>query len=401
MQADAGSSFHSDPLKESRATTKKRRSPLRRLVRWFGWLALAFAGCLALGFLLLLPSTDWLASFGKRPAGEWLKREQLSPHFSGGAFQNGERVEPLPSTGSESMLHHQFFGTEQRVPNHPIPVSLRSAADYKVFPASGLRATWIGHSTVLLEIDGQRVLTDPIWSDRCSPSTLVGPKRFFPPPLSLADLPPVDVVVISHDHYDHLDMATVKALAARGTRFAVPLGIGSHLDAWGVPRSQISELDWGDRLTVGNLTLVATPAHHYSGRNPFHPNNTLWTSWAIVGPHHRVFFSGDSGYFEGFRRVAAKEGPFDLALIKIGASDPTWQDIHMSPEQAVQVAVDVGAKMMLPVHWATFNLAYHAWNEPADRAVAAAKAANVPLVMPRPGELVEPAHPAPIERWWH
>jgi L-ascorbate metabolism protein UlaG (beta-lactamase superfamily) len=374
---------------------------LRKVMKFLGGIVLVLGVCVGLGLLCLMPSTDWLASFGKHPAGEWLQRAERSPHFSNSTFHNGEQVAPpSPTGGFLGMFRHQVFGAEQRTPTRPIPVSRRTAADYAVAPASGLRATWIGHATVLLEIDGQRVLTGPIWSDRCSPSILVGPKRFFPPPIALADLPSVDVVVISHDHYDHLDMATVKALAARGTRFAVPLGLGSHLAAWGVPRAQISQLDWGDRLTVGNLTLVSTPAHHYSGRNPFHVNDTLWTSWAVLGPRHRVFFSGDSGYFDGFRRVAAKEGPFDLALIKIGASDPTWQDIHMAPEQAVQVGEDVGAKLMLPVHWGTFNLAYHAWNEPADRVVAAAAVAHVALVMPRPGELVEPDHPAVIEPWW-
>lgn len=379
---------------------KRTRSKVHRSVVWAGRLLLIIVSCLSLTFLALLPSTGWLASFGRHPMGERLAREKRSLHFLNGQFQNSERIPNLIHGGTLYMLRQELFGTAETVPQRPIPVTTRIAADYRLQPSSGLRATWMGHATVLLEIDGQRVLTDPIWSDRCSPSTLVGPKRFFPPPIPMSQLPPIDVVLISHDHYDHLDMQTVKALSARGTKFAVPLGVGSHLDAWGVPRSQIFEFDRGDRLVLGDLTLVATPAHHYSGRNPFHGNDTLWTSWAVIGPKHRVFFSSDSGYFSGFRDVAAKEGPFDLALIKIGASDPTWEDIHMTPEQAVQVTIDVGAKLMLPVHWGTFKLAFHAWNEPVDRVVAAAQAAQIGLFIPKPGQFIEPSNLPQQEIWW-
>ena len=289
------------------------------------------------------------------------------------------------------MLRHQFLGTEQRVPQRQIPVVTRSSSDYERGPASALRATWIGHASTLVEIDGRRVLTDPIWSTRCSPSTWAGPKRFHPPPLSLAELPNIDIAVISHDHFDHLDMATVEALAARGTRFVVPLGVGAHLEVWGLSAAQIIELDWNETAEVAGLKVTATPARHYSGRNPLYRDNTLWASWVVKGPNHRFFFSGDSGYFNGFKDIGAEHGPFDLTLIKIGACDVTWLDIHMTPEEAVQTNSDVRGKLLLPVHWGTFNLAFHAWNEPADRVVAAARSAGAPLVVPRPGEFVEPA----------
>jgi L-ascorbate metabolism protein UlaG (beta-lactamase superfamily) len=298
------------------------------------------------------------------------------------------------------MLRRQLFGREQRKPVTAIPVVSRSAADYAHQPASGLRATWIGWASVLLEVDGAIVLTDPIWSERCSPSTLVGPKRFHAPPIALDQLPRIDAVVISHDHYDHLDMPTVRTLASRGTHFFVPLGIGAHLERWGVAGSQIHEMDWNDSASFRGLTLTATPARHYSGRNPLHQRETLWASWVITGPRHRVFFSGDTGYSAAFKKIGAEHGPFDLALIKIGASDPTWSTIHMTPEEAVQVAIDVRAKVMLPVHWATFNLAFHSWRDPADRAVAAAAQKGVRLVVPRPGEFVDPSAPATPDGWW-
>ena len=221
--------------------------------------------------------------------------------------------------------------------------------------------------------------------------TWLGPKRFHAPPVPLEALPAIDAVVISHDHFDHLDMATVKALAARGAHFAVPLGVGAHLEAWGILPAQISELDWNESVDVAGLRLTATPARHYSGRNPLRKDNTLWASWVVQGPRHNFFFSGDTGYFDGFKTIGESYGPFDLALIKIGACDVTWPDIHITPEEAVQVFLDVRGKLLLPVHWGTFNLAFHAWNDPAERVLAAAQTAGAHLVVPRPGEFVTPS----------
>ena len=340
----------------------------------------------AAAVILLLRSTEWLASLGGRTVAK--------------RFRNTEptRMTTAPFT---EMLRRQFFGGEQREPLAPVPVVRRTAKDYAAPPASGLRATWIGWSSVLVEIDGRRVLTDPVWSERCSPSTLVGPKRFHPPPIVLDELPPIDAVVISHDHYDHLDMPSIRTLAARGTHFAVPLGIGAHLQRWGVAAGQIHELNWNENVDINGLAITATPARHYSGRNPLRPNGTLWASWVVKGSDHAVFFSGDTGYSEGFKAIGANHGPFDLTLIKIGASDPTWVEIHMSPEEAVQVHRDVRGRVMLPVHWATFNLGFHAWRDPADRAVAAAQKDGVNIVVPQPGELIEPGRDIPQpSQWW-
>ena len=368
----------------------------RRLRRFAIVLLLLFLAVAA----VLLWSTQWLASFGGRLEGARLERARHSPQFHDGKFRNAQKSRML-TTSYRQMLRRQLFGKEQRRPLHPIPVVTRTAHDYATPPASGLRATWIGWSSVLVEIDGHTVLTDPIWSERCSPSTLLGPKRFHAPPIALADLPPVDIVVISHDHYDHLDMATVRVLGGRGTHFVVPLGVGAHLERWGIAAAQIHELDWNESIAMHGLAIMATPARHYSGRNPRHPSDTLWASWVVKGPRHRFFYSGDTGYTDHFRAIGAMLGPFDLALLKIGASDPSWSDIHMTPEQAVQAALDVRARVMLPVHWATFNLAFHAWRDPADRAVAAARSAGVALVVPKPGELVEPASAnRPVEMWW-
>jgi L-ascorbate metabolism protein UlaG (beta-lactamase superfamily) len=366
----------------------------------------ALAFFVAGAMIAAVGSTSWLKSFGARPTGARLERIRKSPRFVEGKFVNSVPTDKMAPGSLFAMLRHQLFGNEERVPKREIPMVMRGAADYVTGPASGLRATWIGHASTLIEIDGRRVVTDPIWSARCSPSTWLGPKRFHPPPVPLDALPPIDVAMISHDHYDHLDMSTVQMLATRGTRFVVPLGVGAHLEAWGISADKIVELDWNDSVEIAGLRFTATPARHYSGRNPLRADNTLWASWVVKGPAHNFFFSGDSGYFSGFKAIGAEYGPFDLALVKIGACDVTWPDIHMTPEEAVQTSADVRGTLLLPVHWGTFNLAFHAWNAPAERVLAAARDAGVALVVPRPGEFVEPTRVAKstdsrtLDPWW-
>lgn len=224
-------------------------------------------------------------------------------------------------------------------------------------------------------------------------------KRFFAPPLALADLPAVDAVVISHDHYDHLDMPTVKALASRGIRWVVPLGVGAHLGSWGVPEADVTELDWWETVPLGDLTVTATPARHYSGRGPG-AARTLWAGWAFTGPMHRVYYSGDTGLQEEFVEIGERLGPFDVTMIEVGEYNAAWADIHMGPEQAVLAHQLVRGCLMLPVHWGAFNLAPHGWTGPIERTLVAAEAAGVRVVTPRPGGMVEPAAAALAERWW-
>ncbi|WP_369205063.1 MBL fold metallo-hydrolase, partial [Streptomyces sp. PU-14G] len=288
----------------------------------------------------------------------------------------------------------------------PVPLHPTTAEDLAGSPASGLRLTWMGHSSVLAEIDGRRVLFDPVWGRRCSPFAFAGPKRLHPVPLPMASLGRVDVVVISHDHYDHLDLPTIRALASTDTLFAVPLGVGAHLERWGVGESRIRELDWTESTQVDGLRLTATPARHFCGRGLRNRQHTLWASWVAEGPSgHRVYHSGDTGYFPGFREIGAEHGPFDATMIQVGAYSEHWPDIHMTPAEGIQAHLDLqrtpSAGVVLPIHWATFSLAPHPWEEPGEGTVEAAARVGARAALPRPGEPFEPtAEEVPSAPWW-
>ncbi|MEV6841332.1 MBL fold metallo-hydrolase [Streptomyces sp. NPDC051133] len=347
------------------------------------------------------------AAFGADPGGERLARIRRSPHFKDGVFQNpGGSARTRPS-GSALDFAKVFFDRDTRplrAPEGTVPVHPTTYADLARPPATGLRLTWMGHSSVLAEIDGRRVLFDPVWGERCSPFPFAGPKRLHPVPLPLTALGPVDVVVISHDHYDHLDLPTIKALAGTDTLFAVPLGVGAHLEHWGVSPDRLRELDWHESAEVRGLTLTATPARHFCGRGLRNTQHTLWASWAVAGEEHRIFHSGDTGYFDGFKDIGAAHGPFDATMIQIGAYSEFWPDIHMTPEEGLRAHLDLqgGAPhgALLPIHWGTFNLAPHPWAEPGEWTKEAAGQAGQAVALPRPGEPFEPEGKLPAEPWW-
>jgi L-ascorbate metabolism protein UlaG (beta-lactamase superfamily) len=369
---------------------------LRRLLRFAGWSLLAVTV-----LAIAAGTTLWLnarAALGARVEGERLARVEQSPQWQATSF--GNKLARIDGPPVEILRDFFFGGSEYRVPTEAISVQSRRGADYEVPPQSGLRVTWLGHSTMILEIDGSRVLIDPVWGERASPFTFLGPERFFAPPLPLAELPDIDAVVISHDHYDHLDMPTVKALVARDVTWIVPLGLGAHLEAWGVPSVKITELDWWQSHQVGSLQISATPARHFSGRSFNDANRTLWAGWAFVGPQHRVFYSGDTALHDEFVAIGERLGPFDLTMMEAGAYDAMWADVHLGPEQAVLAHQLVGGKVLMPVHWGMFDLALHGWTEPIERTLAEAQSQGVSVVMPRPGEMFEPANLPSLERWW-
>ena len=341
-----------------------------------------------------------LPTFGGRVTGARLARARANPQYRDGKFVNVVPQSGYSFADIKLMFTEQFFGTEQRVPLTPIPVLPVSAESLAASPpANGLRAFWVGHSTAYIEIDGIRLLTDPMFSEHASPFD-IGIRRLHPVPIPLEQLPKIDAVVISHDHYDHLDMRTVTYLAEHGTHFYVGLGVGAHLERWGVPAPQIHEMEWWQEETIGSLRIVSTPARHYSGRRGLDANATLWSSWSIIGPTHRIYFSGDTGYSDHFQEIGRRFGPFDISFIKIGAYGPVqaWLDIHMTAEDAVRAARDLGTTRMFPLHWATFNLQYHDWNEPIKRAIAEAERAGVSLLTPRVGEIVGEEFRSTL--WW-
>lgn len=324
-----------------------------------------------------------------------------SRHYRDGIFHNVERaaIVNMDREQQRLMMRELFADRGARRPAVPIPLA---TSDFSG-AAAPLAITWLGHATALVEVDGYRVLTDPLWSERCSPSDAVGPRRLHPPPVELAALPAVDAIVISHDHYDHLDIDTVTALTrSQRAPFVVPLGVGAHLRAWGVPSERVIELDWDEHATLGELTMTCTPARHFSGRF-LTRNQTLWASWVIAGPQHRVYFGGDSGYTGSFSGIGADHGPFDVTLLPIGAYNTAWPDVHMNPEEAVRAHVDLNAAptsgLLVPIHWCTFRLAPHRWDEPVERLLAAADAAGVQVAVPKPGGRVEPTN-AGREPWW-
>ena len=296
-----------------------------------------------------------------------------------------------------------FLGGAARSPKHPLGPFHTDSRVYETGPASGLRITWIGHATSLVELDGVRILIDPVWEERAAPSQRFGPKRFFAPPLPLENLPPIDVILISHDHYDHLGADTVRRLAhmeslAR-TRWITSLGVGTILSELGVVSRRWTELNWTEHVELGPVTITALPARHFSGRSLFNRFETLWSSFALTGPKHRVYYGADSGEWYGFREIGERFGPFDLTMLEIGASDPLWQDIHMGPEGAVRSFRALGGQgLLMPIHWGLFDLALHQWQQPIE---AISAVGDLRLWSPTPGMPAEVVCGEEIRSdWW-
>jgi L-ascorbate metabolism protein UlaG (beta-lactamase superfamily) len=334
-------------------------------------------------------------SMGARPAAAY-----DSPQFHDGVFHNRLPMSVVEPGSTGSMAAEWARRGDAGRPRGEVPLVTPDLPRR----ASDLAATWLGHATVLLEVGGHWVLTDPVWSDRVSPSATVGPRRNHPVPMDLADLPPLSAILISHDHYDHLDTATIdKLVETQDALIVVPLGISAHLRRWGVPENRIVELDWGQSHRVGDLTLTCTEARHFSGRG-FTRNTTLWSSWVVAAGDRKVFFGGDTGYTPAFAGIGEDYGPFDLTVLPIGAYDRRWRDVHMDPAEAVQCHRDVRGRVLLPIHWATFDLAFHPWAAPAEWIHAEAAEHGVALAQPRPGQrfAIDPAHPEdlPTEDWW-
>jgi len=364
------------------------------LARGLATLGLLLAAGLAL-FTLLALASGWRA-FGTSASGERLARMQRSPEWRDRHFVNPQPLQNDWWGALAGMFHASAYGA----PAPPLALEAIDPERFAKVPRTGLRVTWLGHACVLLEIDGRRVLTDPVWSQRASPLTWLGPKRWYPPQIALDDLPPLDAVLISHDHYDHLDYATIRALRERDVTFVVPLGVGAHLAYWGVPEARITELDWWETTTVHGLEIASTPARHASGRMVLDDDTKLWSSYALIGPNHRAYFSGDTGLFPALSEIGQRYGPFDLTMIEVGQYHRSWPDWHIGPEQAVLAHEMLHGRTLLPMHWGLFTLAYHGWTEPIERLLAAAQPRTATVLLPRPGQSVEPDGHRDDARWW-
>ena len=359
---------------------------------WLIWASVSAIALSALAAVVL----HGCPTLGREPSDERLSRMRDSPQWSEGRFANEQPM----WTNTRSGLLRSFESTPGEVPDAPVPVVMDGGKGLSIPAASGLRVTWFGHSSVLVEIDGVTVLTDPLWSERASPLSWVGPKRWYPSPVGLRELPRIDVVMISHDHYDHLDRSTITAMANWTTTFVAPLGVGAHLERWGIPAARIVELDWWQSVRVGSLEIIATPARHASGRISPQSDGTLWAGYALLGAQHRAWYSGDTGFHSALEEIGRRFGPFDVTLIEAGQYDADWPDWHLGPEQAVEAHRLVRGKRMIPVHWGLLKLAHHSWTEPVERVLAAAKCRNVDVLVPRPGESIEPARSSSRVRWW-
>jgi L-ascorbate metabolism protein UlaG (beta-lactamase superfamily) len=354
------------------------------------WTAALFA------LVLLVVLADAWQGIGHRATGARRARMEKSPQWKDGAFENPEPIVNLYGPMLDGMMHVSAGAT----PSAPVDAQQVDPAVLAVPPTSGLRLTWFGHSSMLIEIDGHRFLTDPVWSDRVSPLTWIGPKRYYPPLIPLEKIGPLDAVLISHDHYDHLDHRTLIAMKDWNTKFIVPLGVGAHLEYWGIAPEKIIEVDWWERTKFGDLEVVSTPVRHASGRQVFDKDATLWSSYAFLGAQHRVYFSGDSGLFTTLQDIGEKLGPFDVAMVEVGQYHRAWPDWHMGPEQAVTAHHLVNAKVFFPMHWGLLTLAYHSWTEPIERSLLATQKDASKIVTPKPGQSFEPDVEAPNARWW-
>lgn len=292
-----------------------------------------------------------------------------------------------------------IFGDEERLPLQAMPTASFDREQFMNTPDDKLKVSWLGHSTNLIRINGHTILTDPIFAQKVS---IVGPSRYNGKfPLKAEKLPDVDVCIISHNHRDHLNVDTIKQIDDKIKVYLVPLAVGIYLEQAGVDKNKIIELDWWEEKVINPaLKIVATPSQHFAGRGPFDTDMALWASWVIESKGHKVFFSGDTGYFDGFKEIGEKYGPFNITLLEMGAYDEYWPDIHLFPEEAVQAHIDLKGRVLIPIHWGTFRLSFSHWYEPINRLISSANKNNATVATPIAGETVNPDQDIIVNRWW-
>ena len=315
------------------------------------------------------------------------------------AYINQDKDKGKPSLSvldTLSIMRKIFFDRSERIPKARLP---EVTPDLNAFlePSENMKFIWFGHSTLLLNVDSRIILIDPVFYNASPVSFLI--QRFQPPVIKLQELPQIHTIVISHDHYDHLDEKTIQFFREKSTRFLVPKGVGSHLREWGIAESRITELGWNESAVDHEVIFRAVPAQHFSGRGLFDKNETLWASWIIEGKSEKIYYSGDSGYGTHFKEIGTNYGPFDYAFIENGQYNVLWPDVHMQPEESLQALIDLDAEVFVPVHWGMFDLSLHHWSEPIVRTYTIAKNWGIPILTPRIGEIVDGGN-QPDSPWW-
>jgi L-ascorbate metabolism protein UlaG (beta-lactamase superfamily) len=332
--------------------------------------------------------------------------ENVSKNKKVNNYIDGEFVNKNPTEGvTESFLtvayNFLFKNRGNRKPKFEIPIVKTNIDSFAIKNSDVLSVVWLGHATTLININGSLILTDPMLTNWASPIAWIGPKRFFDSPIKIENLPMLDAVIISHNHYDHLDKESILRLNAKTKKFILPIGVAPLLEKWGILAEKTIERNWWDVVQLNNnIEIIYTPAHHFSGRGIIDHNKTLWTSFVIKSKNHSIYFGGDSGFFNGYKEIGEKLGPFDITILPIGAYSKMWHSIHMNPSEAVKAHLDLKGKLFFPIHWGTFNLALHSWDEPAELLITEASNKNVSFVIPKPGEIVTKTEKKAVDRWW-
>ena len=336
-------------------------------------------------------------------ASDLIRQQRIaeSPQWNGETFQNPEQVPDVEVGASLKTFWDYFFNK----PEEAIPANLLPAEPFNITQWSeqrNLQFAWLGHTTFLIKIDDKIILTDPMFSQRAGPFGWLSPKRYSKTIPSTDKLPVVDVVLITHNHPDHLDEDSIKALISKAKHFIAPLAVGKLLEEWGVSNKKITELDWWQIKSIEGLTITAAPAKHTSERGMFDKNKTLWVSYGIQGQKHNLYLSGDSGWHKGLYEIGKRLGPFNITFFDIGAygEQKGWKEIHYTPEQAVKAHLAVKGQLMVPSGWGTFDLALFAWHEPIERFLSAANQADIDYFTPKIGEVVIHGQVVGRDAWW-